>query len=67
MCVFGSLTVDSEVDGSTQVSIQVIEIYGCARVHTSICALDRFQHQNTVVTRDGSFLEVEGIGNERHE
>lgn len=60
LCVFGSLTVDIEVDCSTQVSIQVIEICGCALVHTGICALDRFQNQETILTSDDFVLKVEG-------
>lgn len=58
--VFSSLTVDIEGDTSCQVSIQVIEICGRARVHTTGCALDRFQHQKTTLTNDGFSLKVEG-------
>lgn len=59
VCVFSSLTVDSEADGSTQVSFHVIEIYGRALVHAFVCALDRFQRQETTLTADGLFLKVE--------
>lgn len=61
MCVsiFGSLTVDSEGDGSTQVSFQVVEICGCALVHAVVSALDRFQNQETTLTTDGFVLKIE--------
>ena len=65
MCGFGSLTVDSEVNGSTQVSIQVVEVCGGARVHTGVCALDGFQRQETTLTCDGFSLKVEGRGETR--
>lgn len=57
--IFGSLTVDSEGDGSTQVSFQIVEICGCALVHAVVSALDRFQNQETTLTTDGFVLNIE--------
>lgn len=58
------LTVDIEVDCSTQVSLQVVKIDGCAHVDARVCALDRFHHQDTILTDDGVSLQVEGQGQE---
>lgn len=62
MCasVSGSLTVDNESNLSAQVSVQVVEIRGCALVLAGVCALDRFQCQESALTSNVFALEMEG-------
>lgn len=52
------LTVYTEVNTSGQVGFHVFKIGRRARVHTTVCALDRLQHQDTTLTVDRFPLKV---------
>lgn len=57
LCVFGLLTVDSEVNRLFQGKVN-LEIECCALVRCSIRALDRFQYEKTIFTLDIYSLNI---------